>query len=243
MHLFPAIDIKDRRVVRLLRGDYDRVTVYESTPIEAARGFAEAGAKYLHMVDLDGAKDGETSNFETIREVLTETGLKVEVGGGIRDAARIERYLAAGASRVILGTAALEDPAFLREAVRLFGDAVAVGVDAVDGRVATHGWLRVSDTDSFDFCRAMRDVGVGTVIYTDVSRDGTLGGTNMDAYRKLVTIPDLRIVASGGITYYDELRELNAMGVYAAILGKALYSGRLDLREALGVVGGDGHAG
>ena len=238
MLLFPAIDIKGRRVVRLLRGDYDQVTVYESTPLEAARGFAEAGARHLHMVDLDGAKDGETSNFDTIREVLAETGMQVEVGGGIRDIARIERYLDAGAARVILGTAALEDPAFLREALARFGAAVAVGVDAVNGRVATHGWLHISETDSFDFCREMRDIGVRTVIYTDVSRDGTLAGTNMDAYRKLAEIEGLSVVASGGITYLDELRELAAMGTYAAILGKALYSGRLDLREALSVVRG-----
>ena len=238
MFLFPAIDIKDRRVVRLLRGDYDQVTVYENTPVAAARSFAEAGARHLHVVDLDGAKDGETSNFETVREVLAATGMEVEVGGGIRDMARIARYLDAGARRVILGTAALENPQFLRDAVAAYGEAVAVGVDAVDGRVATHGWLHVSDTDSFDFCREMRDVGVKTVIYTDVSRDGTLAGTNMDAYRKLVAIPDLQIVASGGITALQELQELSAMGVYAAILGKALYSGRIDLREALAVTGG-----
>ena len=238
MLLFPAIDIKGRRVVRLLRGDYDQVTVYESTPLEAARGFAEAGARYLHMVDLDGAKDGETSNFETIREVLSDTGMQVEVGGGIRDLARIERYLSAGAFRVILGTAALENPAFLREALSAFGEAIAVGVDAVDGRVATHGWLHISETDSFAFCREMRDMGVKTVIYTDVSRDGTLSGTNMDAYRKLATIEGLNIVASGGITYLDELRELSDMGTYGAILGKALYSGNIDLREALSLTGG-----
>ena len=238
MFLFPAIDIKGRRVVRLLRGDYDQVTVYESTPVEAALGFAEAGARHLHVVDLDGAKDGETSNFETIREVLSATGMEVEVGGGIRDLARIERYLAAGASRVILGTAALENPAFLREALAAFGEAVSVGVDAVNGRVATHGWLHISETDSFDFCREMRDIGVKTVIYTDVSRDGTLSGTNMDAYRQLAKIEGLNIVASGGITYLDELRELSEMGTYAAILGKALYSGKLDLREALAVTGG-----
>ena len=238
MFLFPAIDIKGRRVVRLLRGDYDQVTVYESTPVEAGLGFAEAGARHLHVVDLDGAKDGETSNFETIREVLSATGMEVEVGGGIRDLARIERYLAAGASRGILGTAALENPAFLREALAAFGEAVSVGVDAVNGRVATHGWLHISETDSFDFCREMRDIGVKTVIYTDVSRDGTLSGTNMDAYRQLAKIEGLNIVASGGITYLDELRELSEMGTYAAILGKALYSGKLDLREALAVTGG-----
>jgi len=238
MFLFPAIDIKGQKVVRLLRGDYDQVTVYESTPVEAALGFAETGARHLHVVDLDGAKDGETSNFATIREVLSATGMEVEVGGGIRDLARIERYLNAGASRVILGTAALENPAFLHEALAKFGEAVAVGVDAVDGRVATHGWLHISETDSFAFCREMRDMGVKTVIYTDVSRDGTLSGTNMDAYRQLAQIEGLRIVASGGITYYDELRELSAMGTYAAILGKALYSGKLDLRKALSLVGG-----
>ena len=239
MLIFPAIDIKDRHVVRLLRGYYDQVTVYRMTPRDAARSFADAGASHLHIVDLDGAKDGTASNFAVIRDLLQSSGLHAEVGGGIRDADRIRRYLDAGADRVILGTAALENPAFLREALATFGNAIAVGVDAVNGRVATHGWIKVSEVDAFSFCSALREAGVGTLIYTDISRDGTLAGTNLDAYRRLRTIPGLRIVASGGIASYEELRTLDSMGVYAAILGKALYSGRLDLAQAILAAGGD----
>ena len=233
MILLPAIDIKNGQVVRLLRGDYDRVTVYDRTPEAAAAAFAAAGAKHLHMVDLDGAKDGTLSNFETVRRVLESTGMQVEIGGGIRTLDRIDRYLEAGAARVILGTAALEDPAFLREALLRYGERIAVGVDAADGKVATHGWLSVTDTDSFSFCRHLADIGVKTVIYTDISKDGAESGTNLSAYEELTKIPGLSIIASGGITYYEELRRLSELSVSGAILGKALYTGAIDLKDSL----------
>ena len=185
------------------------------------------------MVDLDGAKDGTLSNFDAVKEVCENTSLYVEIGGGIRSMDRIEKYLSVGVGRVILGTAALENPDFLREAVKTYGDKIAVGVDAADSKVATRGWLNVSDTDSFEFCKKMRDEGVKSVIYTDISRDGTLSGTNMEAYRKLSLIDGLSITASGGITHIDEIKELSEIGTWGAILGKALYSGKIDLKEAL----------
>ena len=233
MYLLPAIDIKNGQVVRLLRGDYDRVTVYDRTPEATASAFSEAGAKHLHMVDLDGAKDGTLSNFETVRRVLESTGMQVEIGGGIRTLDRIDRYLEAGAARVILGTAALEDPAFLREALLRYGEHIAVGVDAADGKVATHGWLSVTDVDSVSFCRHLAEIGVRTVIYTDISKDGAESGTNLAIYEDLTKIGGLSIIASGGITYYEELHRLAALSVSGAILGKALYTGKIDLTRAL----------
>ena len=233
MEIFPAIDIKNKKVVRLLKGDYSLVTEYEQTPLEAARFFESQGAKNLHMVDLDGAKDGTLSNFDAVKEVCENTSLYVEIGGGIRSMDRIEKYLSVGVGRVILGTAALENPDFLKEAVKTYSDKIAVGVDAADSKVATRGWLNVSDTDSFEFCKKMRDEGVKSVIYTDISRDGTLSGTNMEAYRKLSLIEGLSITASGGITHIDEIKELTEIGTWGAILGKALYSGKIDLKEAL----------
>ena len=233
MEIFPAIDIKNKKVVRLLKGDYSLVTEYEQTPLEAAFLFESQGAKNLHMVDLDGAKDGTLSNFDAVKEVCENTSLYVEIGGGIRNLDRIEKYLSVGVGRVILGTAALENPDFLKEAVKTYGEKIAVGVDAADSKVATRGWLNVSDTDSFEFCKKMRDEGVKSVIYTDISRDGTLSGTNMEAYRKLSLIEGLCVTASGGITHIDEIKELTTIGTWGAILGKALYSGKIDLKEAL----------
>lgn len=233
MEIFPAIDIKNKKVVRLLKGDYSLVTEYEQTPLEAAFLFESQGAKNLHMVDLDGAKDGTLSNFDAVKEVCENTSLYVEIGGGIRSMDRIEKYLSVGVGRVILGTAALENPDFLKEAVKAYGEKIAVGVDAADSKVATRGWLNVSDTDSFEFCKKMRDEGVKSVIYTDISKDGTLSGTNMEAYRKLSLIEGLSITASGGITHIDEIKELSEIGIWGAILGKALYSGKIDLKEAL----------
>ena len=236
MRLYPAIDIRGGRAVRLLRGDYENMTVYADDPTTVARSFREAGAENLHLVDLDGAKDGTTENFELIGRIIRETGLFVEVGGGIRDRERIARYLDAGASRVILGTAALQDPAFAEASAREFGDAIAVGVDAKDGKVATHGWLSVSDVDSFDFCREMLSRGVKTVIYTDIACDGAMAGTNLPAYARLSEIEGLNIIASGGISSLGELKTLSEMGVYGAILGKSIYTGAIRLTDALSAV-------
>lgn len=233
MQIYPAIDLKNKQVVRLYKGDYAKVTVYSDNPVATALSFKEAGAGNIHLVDLDGAKEGSPVNYGVIKDIVSETQLFAEVGGGIRDMRRIENYLKAGAGRVILGTAALENPDFLAEAVKEFGDSVAVGIDAKDGKVATRGWLDVSDTDAAEFAVRVRDAGVKTVIYTDISKDGTLSGTNMEVYGKLVKIGGLNVIASGGITYIDEIRQLARVGVYGAILGKALYAGLLNLADAL----------
>lgn len=233
MKLFPAIDLRDGRVVRLTEGDYDRMTVYGDDPFATAQSFRAAGAECIHMVDLDGALKGAPVNFPFISRVASELDMFLEVGGGIRDERRIEEYIDAGAGRVILGTVAVENPDFVISAVRRFGDKIAVGVDAKDGKVAIHGWKTVTDKDAYSFCAQLRDVGVDCVIFTDISRDGTLGGTNMDAYEKLSRLDGLKIVASGGITRADELVTLRQMGIYGAILGKAMYAGALPLSDAL----------
>ena len=233
MKIFPAIDLKGGRVVRLTQGDYGRVTQYAVEPEEAARSFVEAGATYVHIGDLDGAKDGTTANLSTVARVLRDGRLFAEVGGGIRDRARIEAYLAAGASRVILGTAAVNDRAFLEEAVKAYGARVAVGVDARDGRVAVDGWQTVTALDGVEFCQRLRDMGVATVIYTDIARDGAMRGVNLEIYRTLLGIEGLEIVASGGVSTLEDVRALRDMGVPAAIVGKALYSGALNLADVL----------
>lgn len=233
MQIFPAVDIKDKKAVRLTRGDYDQMKVYSSDPQEVAKSFASAGAKNVHLVDLDGAKDGCLANFDVIKSIVETCGLFVEVGGGVRDEERIAKYLDCGAGRVIIGTAAVENFEFVKNAVKRFGNAVAVGVDAKDERVAIHGWKTVTDVDSLEFCKRLRDAGVATVIYTDVAKDGVMQGTNLQVYEKLAAIKGLNVIASGGITFLDELKQLSAMGIHGAILGKALYEGVLDLREAL----------
>ncbi len=232
MKIFPAIDLRDGKVVRLFQGDYDKMTVYNQNPVETAKSFAAMGASCLHVVDLDGAKDGKLVNFDTIFSIVHQVGMFVEVGGGIRNMDRVRKYLDAGVSRVILGTAAITDPDFLQEAVQTYGDKIAVGVDAKDGFVAINGWKEVTDMESFSFCKKLRDMGVKTVIYTDISKDGGLSGTNLDAYEKLQQIEGLSITASGGISSLDEIKKLRGM-VDAAILGKAIYSGILDLKEAI----------
>lgn len=233
MLIFPAIDIKDKKVVRLTKGDYDKVTIYSENPVEIARSFAAAGAKCMHVVDLDGAKDGELVNSDIIEKIVSSSGLFVEIGGGIRTRERIERYLDAGAGRVILGTAAVENPRFLREAVDKFGDKIAVGVDETGGFVAVDGWKTVTDIPALEFCKKLEAEGVGTIIFTDISKDGLMEGTNLEIYGELSEIKGLDVVASGGITYLDEISRLRSMGIYGAVLGKALYEGKLSLADAL----------
>lgn len=234
MKIFPAIDLRDGKAVRLFQGDYDQMTVYNDNPVEVAKRFREMGAEYLHVVDLDGAKDGRLVNFETIKAIVEAEGLFVEVGGGIRDEERIRQYLDLGVGRVILGTVAVTNLPFLKEMVMKYGDKIAVGVDVKDGFVAINGWKEVTDIPGFDFCEQLRDIGVGTVIYTDISRDGGLQGTNMEAYERLSKIEGLQIVASGGISFLPEIEAL-AGKADAAILGKAIYTGALDLAEAIGL--------
>lgn len=237
MQIFPAIDLSGGQVVRLYQGDYDQMTVYGQDPCAAARDFIAAGAKYLHVVDLDGAKDGTLANFDSIAAIAKQGGLYIEVGGGIRTEERIRQYLDLGVGRCILGTIAVKDFAFTERMARRYGDRIAVGVDARDGYVAVNGWKELSAERGVDFCRRLYDAGVGTVIYTDISRDGAERGTNLDLYRELAGIKGLHVTASGGVSSIDELKELQRIGTHAAILGKALYTGRLDLRDVIREVG------
>lgn len=237
MQIFPAIDLRGGQVVRLYQGDYDQMTVYGADPCAVARDFIAAGARYLHVVDLDGALDGTLANFESIAAIARQGGLYIEVGGGIRTEERIRRYLDLGVGRCILGTIAVKDFAFTERMAQKYGDRIAVGVDARDGYVAVSGWKELSAERGVDFCRRLYGAGVQTVIYTDISRDGAEQGTNLDLYRELAQIEGLDITASGGVSSLQELRELKRIGTKAAILGKALYTGRLDLKTVLEEVG------
>ena len=233
MQIFPAIDLSGGQVVRLYQGDYGRMTVYGQDPCAAARTFLEAGANYLHLVDLDGARDGTTANFGSIAAIARQGGLYIEVGGGIRTEDRIRQYLDLVVGRCILGTIAVKDFTFTERMAQKYGGRIAVGVDARDGYVAVNGWKELSRERGVDFCRRLRDAGVRTVIYTDISRDGAEQGTNLEVYRELADISGLDITASGGVSSPEELRALRDMGTRAAILGKALYTGRLDLKTVL----------
>ena len=233
MLIFPAIDLRNGQVVRLVEGDYDRMTVYGSDPLAAAQAFRDAGAKYLHVVDLDAALDGDQKNFDVIRRLAPESGLKLEVGGGARNEESAKRYLDAGVSRVILGSAAVEKPELMEKLAKAYPGQIAAGVDAKDGFVAIHGWKTVTDIPAFDFVAGLPEKGVNTVIYTDIRRDGKLMGPNLEAYRRLNQIPGMRVVASGGVSSVKDVKALSALDVYAAIIGKALYAGQIDLRQAL----------
>jgi len=237
MQIFPAIDLRGGQVVRLFQGDYDKETVYGQDPCAVARDFLAAGAKYLHVVDLDGAREGTPANFETIAAIARQGGLYLEVGGGIRTEERVRQYLDLGVGRCILGTIAVKDFGFTARMAERYGDQIAVGVDARDGFVAVNGWKELSRERGVDFCRRLRDAGVRTVIYTDISRDGAERGTNLDLYRELSQIRGLDVTASGGVSSLEELRELKEMGIRAAILGKALYTGRLELSTVIREVG------
>ncbi len=239
MNLFPAIDVIEGCAVRLIKGDYAQKTVYSTNPVEVAKGFHKAGATYLHVVDLEGAKSGDTPNLETIRQIVEESGLLVEVGGGIRSEAVIKRYLDAGVFRVILGTAAVSDPIFLQEMIDQYGDKIAVGVDVKDGFVAIKGWTELSQESCFDFCEKVQNMGVKTIICTDISKDGLLAGTNLELYKELSEKFSVDIVASGGVTTIEDVKILAEMNLYGAILGKALYTGNIDLEEAVALTKGE----
>ncbi|MBR4131842.1 MAG: 1-(5-phosphoribosyl)-5-[Oscillospiraceae bacterium] len=232
MILLPAIDLFDKKAVRLYQGDYRQMTVYNDDPCAVARDFRAAGAEWVHMVDLEGAKTGQTPNFDVVARVAG-LGLKVEIGGGIRSAETVKKYLDAGVSRVILGTAALTDRPFLREMVERYGEAVAVGVDCRDGYVAIHGWTETSAIRCEDFFAELQDLGVRTVICTDISRDGAMKGTNRALYRALSQEFRVQIVASGGVSSLEDVIELRKLDLYGAIIGKAYYTGAIDLRSAL----------
>ena len=233
MILLPAIDLYEGKVVRLTRGDYGNMTVYRDAPAAQAAEFQAAGAGWLHTVDLEGARDGGTPNFEVIRQICRTTGLKVETGGGIRSLDVIARYLDAGVERVILGTQAVTDPEFLEAAVCRFGSHAAVGVDLKEGAIAIRGWKETVPEPTEQFFARLCALGVRTVICTDVSRDGLLGGTNVALYRELSQRFDLDLIASGGVSSIKDLQQLKQIGLYGAILGKALYTGALELHRAL----------
>ncbi len=237
MYLFPAIDLIDGKAVRLLRGDYAQMTVYNDNPLEVAKDFEASGAKFIHMVDLEGAKNGDTPNFETVKSVADNTGLFVEIGGGIRSMEVVKRYLDAGIDRVILGTAAVEDEAFLREAVAEYGERIAVGADIRDGYVSIKGWLEQSDFTLDAFCEKMEEIGVKTLICTDISRDGAMRGTNRAMYAELKEKYNINITASGGVSSMDDIEALTAMDLYGAIIGKAYYTGDIILSDAISVAG------
>ncbi len=233
MILLPAIDLYDGKAVRLYKGDYNRMTVYDPDPIHTAQNFKEAGAQFMHLVDLEGAKSGNTPNFDTICSLIQESGLEAEVGGGIRTLEVAERYLRAGASRVIFGTAAVTDPGLCREAAQAFGAHAAVGVDVRDGKVAIHGWTEQSAYGLEEFCEKMQQAGIQTLICTDISRDGAMHGTNLSLYRKLTAQYQMNFIASGGVSTLSDIQALRDMGLYGAILGKAYYTGAISLKEAL----------
>lgn len=233
MNIFPAIDLYERKAVRLFKGDYAEMTVYSDNPVEIARDFEAKGAKYIHIVDLEGAKNGETPNFEVVKEIAQNTGLFCEIGGGIRSIDTVEKYLSAGLDRVILGTAAVNDEEFLRTAVNKYGDKIAVGVDIKDGFVAVKGWTEKSEYSCFDFCEKMREIGVKTLICTDISRDGAMRGTNRQLYKELSEKFDMSITASGGVSSLEDIKALRSLNLYGAIIGKAYYIGAIDLKEAL----------
>lgn len=233
MRIFPAIDLIDGKAVRLLRGDYNQKTVYSDNPAEVALSFAKAGARYLHLVDLDGAKSGVPENLETIRNIIEASNLITEVGGGIRSADTIEKYLSIGVDRVILGTAALENQVLLKELVREYKQHIVVGVDARDGFVAVKGWLEVSNINCFDFMDTLQDIGVKNIICTDISKDGAMAGTNRDLYKQMCQRYSMNITASGGVSSMADVTALTDMGLYGAIIGKALYTKDIDLKQAV----------
>ncbi len=235
MILFPAIDLYEGKAVRLFKGDYAQMTVYSDHPEEIARDFAACGATHVHLVDLEGARSGETPNLETVLKLRKASGLFCEIGGGIRNMDVVERYLNAGLDRVILGTAAVEDEAFLRQAVEKYGEKIAVGADVRDGFIAVKGWTEKSAIGLMNFCEKMERIGVRTLICTDISRDGAMRGTNREMYRELSKRLGLQITASGGVSSMEDIESLRGMNLYGAIIGKAYYTGDIDLKKAIEV--------
>ena len=235
MKIFPAIDLFGGKAVRLYKGNYNEMTVYSDNPVEIALDFKKAGAEYMHVVDLEGAKTGDTPNLNTISKLVKESGLFVEVGGGIRSIEVVKKYLSIGVQRVILGTAAVTDREFLKEAIREFGHHIAVGVDIKDGFVAIKGWTEKSAYEAFSFLKELNALGVKTVICTDISKDGAMQGTNHDLYKKISEELSIDLIASGGVSSIDDVKKLSARGVYGAIIGKAYYVKAISLQEAIEV--------
>lgn len=235
MIIFPAIDLKDGKCVRLNQGDFNQIEVMETDPVKVAKEFEARGAEYIHMVDLDGALDGSMKNKDAIKKVLESIKIPLQVGGGIRSLERIDELLGLGVSRVILGTSALKDRKLLVAALKKYGEQIAVGVDAKNELVATGGWIDISDTNYIDFCKELEGLGVSTIIFTDISKDGMLQGPNIDQLSRLGQAVDVNIIASGGITTLDDVSELSKREFYGAIIGKAIYKGNIRLEEAIGI--------
>ena len=235
MILYPAIDLYEGKAVRLFKGDYSQMTVYNDDPMAVAQDFQRCGATHIHLVDLQGARDGTTPNLETVQRIKQSTGLFCEVGGGIRTMEIVDRYLSAGIDRVILGTAAVTDPDFLAAALQTYGEKIAVGIDIKDGFVAIKGWTETSDKDALTFCGQMQAMGVKTVICTDISKDGAMQGTNHGLYKTLSQQFSLQIIASGGVSSIEDVQRLAEQNLHGAIIGKAYYSGSLNLQQAIEV--------
>ena len=235
MYIFPAIDLYDKKAVRLFKGNYDEMTVYSDNPAEIALDFKKSGAEFVHVVDLEGAKDGTTPNIDVVEKIVNESGLFVEIGGGIRSMKVLERYFDAGVSRAILGTAAVNDEEFLRSAVSKYGERIAVGADVKDGYIAIKGWVEKSDYTLDEFFEKMQSIGVKTIICTDISKDGAMRGTNLKMYKELSEKYSLCIVASGGVSTLSDVEELAKMNIYGAIIGKAYYTGAINISDAVEV--------
>ncbi len=235
MNIFPAIDLYDKKAVRLYKGDYQQMTIYSDKPWEIAKDFQSKGAKFIHVVDLEGAKTGETPNLDVVKRIASETDLFLEIGGGIRDMKTVKAYLENGASRVILGTSAVNDEDFLKEAIATYGEKIAVGADVKDGYIAIKGWIEKSQYSLEDFLNKMQSLGVKTIICTDISKDGAMKGTNLALYNELSRKYTLDLIASGGVSNIDDIKALKEMNLYGAIIGKAYYTGAIDLKEAIEV--------
>lgn len=235
MLIYPAIDLYNKKAVRLFKGDYTQMTIYNDNPLDVAKDFEKCGATRIHLVDLEGAKIGTTPNFEVVKNIKENTSLFCEIGGGIRDMETIDKYLEAGIDRVILGTAAVTSEGFVEEAVNKYGKKIAIGVDIKDGFVAIKGWTEKSDLDAFDFCEKMQNIGVKTIICTDISKDGAMQGTNHELYKRLSEKFNIDIIASGGVSSIEDISKLKKLDIHGAIIGKAYYTGAIKLEEAIEV--------
>ena len=235
MYIYPAIDLYEGKAVRLFKGDYSKMTIYSNDPVSVARDFASQGASHIHIVDLEGAKNGTAANISVIKKIIESSNLFAEAGGGIRSIETVKKYIDIGVQRVILGTSAVVDEEFLMSAVKMFGKKIAVGADIKDGVVAIRGWTEKSSYKWFDFCKKMSDVGIDTIICTDISKDGAMTGINKELYRKLSENFDINIIASGGVSSIDDIKSLAELNLHGAIIGKAYYTGAVSLKDAIEV--------
>ena len=233
MFIFPAIDLYEGKAVRLYKGDYNQMTVYSDTPLAVAKDFEKSGAEFLHIVDLEGARDGTTPNIDTVCALKKNTSLFCEIGGGVRSMEVVDKYISAGVDRVILGTAAVANPSFAAEAAKKYGEKIAIGVDIKDGFVAVKGWTEKSSETAVEFCKKMQSIGIGTLICTDISKDGAMQGANLELYKTLSKELDMNIIASGGVSSLEDVKALAALDIYGAIIGKAYYTGAISIEEAV----------